>query len=118
MSHERLFADPATALRAVEAGEKHFVQFASFPFDVFEVHFKNHSYRDDRARFTEMQSCMGCHYRPGVFGFNSYSGRYSDPPSFYDSSIEGARQYATSAKKFGYDWGLLEGMLRSQAPPR
>lgn len=62
-----------------------------------------------------MQSCIGCHDRPGVFSIQSYTGgnfprpRYRLPNLSEGSGHEQAWQ-STLKKREQYSWGLLRGL--------
>ena len=92
-----------------------YIQFQSHPFDPIDhVDAERTGHRSVR-----MAQCIACHAQPGIFSVNTafpFAQPHSPRPiSLTDVSVDSARQAALRTKQTRYDWGLLKGMLDSQA---
>ena len=104
LSRSKLFADESGGLRSVTAGEKEFALFRSHGID-FEQ-------RDS------LQACASCHFQPGVHSMLS-RGRMElggmqrvEVIPAWDLNYEANETRGWKGRQ--YNWGLLQGLWRSQ----
>jgi hypothetical protein len=112
-----LFAGRNGGLRPIRRDEKDFrTQLLVQNHDEFET-----QTRDDveKQMGNTMQSCRGCHDRPGIFSVQSYIGGNYPRPQFHLPHLSkggGDEQAHLSAqkKREQYNWGLLRGLWQEQ----
>jgi hypothetical protein len=124
-SRALLFAGKTVGLRPLGAGDKDFqTQFQVHPFDVFEAKDSVPTERDptafERTMTPTVQECLGCHDRPGIFSFRSYTGGLYPRGQYYlpdlqpgDSAVSEGKLSALN-KRQQYSWGLLQGLWEDQ----
>jgi hypothetical protein len=118
-SRALLFAGKAGGLRPLGRNDRDFrTQLLVLPADEFEL--------QDTSPFGEgrmgqpLQSCLGCHDRPGIYSFRSYTGgEYPRGPYYLPDLQQGHsadEQGRLSAlrKREQYSWGLLQGLWEDQ----
>jgi len=117
-SRALLFADKTGGLRPLGPDDKDFrTQLLVHTFDEFEVQ-DNDTF--ERRMTQPLRSCLGCHDRPGIYAFRSYTGgdyprgRYylPDLQANHDADTEG--QLSAMRKREQYSWGLLQGLWEDQ----
>ena len=102
-SRAKLFSGVSGGLRSVAAEETEFAVFLSHGIDPFETS----GWPGSRI---SLKACASCHFRPGVFA--SVLGRGGDIiPS---SNLNNEPSETPWWKRRRYDWGLLQGLWRSQ----
>jgi hypothetical protein len=99
LSRARLFSGASGGLRPVAAEESEFAVFLSHGIDW-------------ESRIS-LKACASCHFRPGVFASVLSRGRDVIP----SSNLNNEPSEAPWAKRRRYDWGLLQGLWRSQPDP-
>jgi hypothetical protein len=95
LSRSRLFAGESGGLRPVLPGETEFALFLSHGIDW-----------ESRVSLT---ACSSCHLGPGIYSVRSRGG---DIVPASDSNQEANETKSWKSRR--YDWGLLQGMRRSQ----
>lgn len=111
LGRAELFAGESGGLRPVGRDEKDFrTQLLVHNFDLFEL-------PDDleKKMGQTMQSCRGCHDRPGIFSVQSYTGGSYPRPRYHLPHLSGGdgdEQGRLSAQKKRelFSWGLLRGL--------
>jgi hypothetical protein len=114
-SRALLFADRNGGLRPLGRDEKDFAtQLLVHTFDEFEMPPDNAPF--ERRMGQPMQSCLGCHDRPGIYSFRIYVGGVyphgrnylPDLQANNDANTEG--RLIAMRKREQYSWGLLQGL--------
>jgi hypothetical protein len=107
-SRALLFAGKHGGLRAIGRDEKDFhTQLLVHTFDELETGGKPQPI---------MRSCIGCHDRPGVYSFRSFTGgayprgRYDLPTLQANQDPHGEAELSAMRKREQYNWGLLQGL--------
>jgi hypothetical protein len=115
-SRALLFAGKMGGLRPVERNEKDFrTQFLVHTFDELEL-------KEDapiaRRMGEPMKGCIGCHDRPGIHAFRTYTGGDYPRGQYYLPDLSENRDPDTEGRLAGirkrqhYSWGLLQGLWR------
>jgi hypothetical protein len=109
LSRAKLFAGDAGGLRSVLRDEKEFPLFQSHGVDLFED--LNGPDQIERDLRPVLNSCAGCHFRPGIHGMLSRSVRSEVTPSWdlkYEANI------VNEWKRMQYSWGLLQRLWQEE----
>jgi hypothetical protein len=114
-SRSLLFANNTGGLRPLTSNDKDFhTQLLVHPYDEFELP-PNDAPFDHRLLQTR-QGCLGCHDRPGIYGFRSYTGgafprgQYYLPDLQANDDAESEGVLSAKQKREQYSWGLLQGL--------
>jgi hypothetical protein len=109
-----LFADKTGGLRALGRNDKDFrTQLLVHPHDVFDL---QGDVPLQRRMGQPMLSCVGCHARPGIFSFLSYTGGFTPsrrnhlPDLQERHETDGEGWLSAMEKRRQYSWGLLRGL--------
>jgi len=117
-SRALLFAGKTGGLRPLGPNDKDFhTQLLVLPVDEFELA-ENGPF--ERRMGQPLRNCLGCHDRPGVYAFRSYTGGAYPRGRFYlpdlqqnqDADTEG--RLSAMRKREQYSWGLLQGLWQDQ----
>jgi hypothetical protein len=102
-----LFAGKAGGLQPLGSDEKDYAtQLLALPHDELE---------DGRPQ-PVLRGCLGCHDRPGIHGFRSFTGETFPRGRFYLPDLSPGREAEREAtltavqKRERFDWGLLQGL--------
>jgi hypothetical protein len=127
-SRELLFAGKTGGLRSLGPNDRDFhTQLLILPADEFEAKDNQPLPKGEspfeRVQARTLQSCVGCHDRPGIHSFRSYTGGDYPRGEYYLPDLSETRdadaqgQLSGLRKRAQYDWGLLQG-LWEDAPRR
>jgi hypothetical protein len=117
-SRALLFAGKTGGLRPLGPNDKDFhTQLLVLPVDEFEL-VENGPF--ERRMGQPLRSCLGCHDRPGIYAFRSYTGEVYPRGRYYlpdlqenpDADTEG--RLSAMRKREQYSWGLLQGLWEDQ----
>ena len=70
-----------------------------------------------------LRSCLGCHDRPGIYAFRSYTGgeyprgQYYLPDLQENHDADRKGELGAMRKREQYSWGLLQGLWEDQPRP-
>jgi hypothetical protein len=111
-----LFASKTGGLQPLTLDDRDFrTQFLVHPYD--ELESRDGVAPDPRMART-MRGCLGCHDRPGIHAFRTYTGGDFPRGRFYLPSLDENRDAGSQAeltamrKRDQYSWGLLQGLWR------
>jgi hypothetical protein len=114
-SRAQLFAGKAGGLLPLGRDDKDFgTQLLVLPADEFEL--PQDDVRFERRMVQPIATCLGCHDRPGVYSFRSYTGgeyprgRYSLPDLQENGDADQQGELSAMRKREQYSWGLLQGL--------
>jgi hypothetical protein len=115
-SRALLFADKTGGLRPLTLDDRDFrTQFLVHPHDELEP--RDGVAPDPRMAQT-MRGCLGCHDRPGIHAFRTYTGGDFPRGRFHLPSLAENRDAGSQAeltamrKRDQYSWGLLQGLWK------
>jgi hypothetical protein len=117
-SRALLFAGTTGGLRPRGRDDKDFhTQLLVLPQDEFELQ-DNRPFEGRMA--LPMRSCLGCHDRPGIYSFRSYTGEVYPRGRYYLPYLQASHgpdeqgRLSASRKREQYSWGLLQGLWKDQ----
>jgi len=118
-SRPLLFGNKAGGLRPLSSNDKDFrTQLLVHPDDEFELPQDDAPF--ERRMGQTKQECLGCHDRPGIYGFRSYTGgtyprgQYFLPDLQADDDADSQGALSAQQKREQYSWGLLQGLWEDQ----
>ena len=118
-SRTLLFAGKTGGLRPLGRDDKDFAtQLLVLPADEFELPQDDVPF--ERRMVQPMTSCLGCHDRPGVYSFRTYTGgdyprgRYYLPDLQENGDAGQEGELSAMRKREQYSWGLLQGLWEDQ----
>ena len=117
-SRAMLFAGKTGGLRPLGPNDKDFkTQLLVLPTDEFELH-DNAPF--ERRMTQPTRSCLGCHDRPGIYAFPTYTGGTYPRGHNYlpdlqeNNSPDNQAQLSGMRKREQYSWGLLQGLWKDK----
>lgn len=123
-SRALLFAGQTGGLRALTRDDKDFrTQLLVHTHDEFEL--PNQAERNipfDRQQGQPMLGCLGCHDRPGIYSFRTFTGgdyprgRFYLPDLHSNDSADMEGILTAMRKREQYSWGLLQGLWQDPPP--
>jgi hypothetical protein len=118
-SRALLFAGKTGGLRPVGPNDRDFrTQLLVLPTDEFEWE-GNIPFGEGRMG-QPLRSCLGCHDRPGIYSFTSYTGGNYPRGRFYLPTLNEGQSpdeqghLTALRKREQYSWGLLQGLWEDQ----